>query len=261
MIELIVNADDFGQSEDTVVATIECFESGALTSATVMTARPATDRAIEYALQHPEHSFGVHLTFVRDPVERPLCDPERVPSLVGADGCLLSTRDMRVRALAHRVDVGEIELELEAQLRAVAERGVVVSHVDSHRHLHKLAPFRAALERVLPRFGITRVRTAQDVFLADARRRPTYWLHGYWGARLGRAFVTSDHFFMAAKSDPPWAEQLAARIHDLRGSLEIGVHPGREEPWRDRDRRAVAELVPSLEGEVSLVNWRTLGTR
>ena len=37
-MQLIVNADDFGLSDDTADATIECFERGALTSATIMPA-------------------------------------------------------------------------------------------------------------------------------------------------------------------------------------------------------------------------------
>ena len=40
-LQLVVNADDFGQSDDTVDATIECFEAGALTSATLMAGMPA----------------------------------------------------------------------------------------------------------------------------------------------------------------------------------------------------------------------------
>ena len=37
---LIINADDFGFSEDTVVATIELFNKGLLTSATMMPNMP-----------------------------------------------------------------------------------------------------------------------------------------------------------------------------------------------------------------------------
>ena len=40
-MRLVLNADDFGYSDDTVEATIECFACGALTSATIMPAMPA----------------------------------------------------------------------------------------------------------------------------------------------------------------------------------------------------------------------------
>ena len=41
-MRIIINADDFGMDEDTVRATIECLEAGALTGATIMPNMPAT---------------------------------------------------------------------------------------------------------------------------------------------------------------------------------------------------------------------------
>ena len=43
-------------------ATIECFEAGALTSATIMPGMPSTDEALAFARTRPDLSFGVHLT-------------------------------------------------------------------------------------------------------------------------------------------------------------------------------------------------------
>ena len=99
-LQLIINADDFGQSDDTVDATIECFEAGALTSATLMPAMPATERALEFARSHPEHGFGVHLTLSADPAcasARPTLRSSR--AWYDADGTLLSTREVRLRAM------------------------------------------------------------------------------------------------------------------------------------------------------------------
>lgn len=64
MAKIILQADDFGYNKDTLQATIDCFERGALTSATIMPTCECTPLAIEYAKCHPEFSFGVHLTFV-----------------------------------------------------------------------------------------------------------------------------------------------------------------------------------------------------
>src|SRR6476659_6135506 len=173
-LQLIVNADDFGQSDDTVDATVECFEAGAVTSATVMPGMPATERALEFARAHPELGFGVHLTLCADPLFRPLSEPALVPSLVRADGTLLSTREVRLKAMLGRLVPQELEREIEAQVRVVVEAGIPVTHVDSHRHLHKFQPVRRALETVLPRLGIRRVRAVQDVYLSRPWRSPTY---------------------------------------------------------------------------------------
>ena len=258
-LQLIVNADDFGQSDDTVEATIECFEAGALTSASVIPGMPATERAVEFARAHAELGFGVHLTLCAEPLWRPVSDPALVPSLVRPDGTLLSTREVRVKALAGRLATDELEREIDAQIRLVAEAGVPVWHVDSHRHLHKLAAVRKALERVLPRHGIRRVRAVQDVYVRRALGSPTYWLGRSWRRSVRRAFETSEHFFMPSKDDEPWARPLAAVIDGMEaGSLEVGVHPGRAEAWRDRDRASTIELAGCLPERVKLVDWRTL---
>ena len=256
---LIVNADDFGQSDDTVGATIECFEAGALTSATLMPAMPATERALEFARSHPEHGFGVHLTLSADPARRPLVDPELVPCLVDTDGTLLSTREVRTRALTGRLVPQQLEREIEAQVRSVLDAGVPASHVDSHRHLHKFAPVRAALASVLPRLEIRRVRAVQDLYVSRPLLSPTYWLGRRWRASIRRAFETTEHFLMPSKSEGPWSEAVAGLIAGLEaGSLEVGLHPGHEEAWRDRDRASAIELVRAVGGRVQLVDWRTL---
>ena len=91
MEKVITNADDFGYSADTVRATIECFERGALTSATIMANMPATQEAVRYAAAHPELSFGAHLTFVGgDGGERPLLEAGQIPHLVDAQGGFLT---------------------------------------------------------------------------------------------------------------------------------------------------------------------------
>jgi hypothetical protein len=253
-LRLIVSADDFGLSDETLAATIECFEAGALTSASIMPGMPATEAALAYAREHPELDWGVHLTFTADSGLGPLAGAEQVPCLADAQGRFLSARSLRALALARRLDPAQIAREIEAQVQAVAGAGVEVSHVDSHRHLHKFAPFRAALERA----GIRRVRTVQDVYLTRPLRSPTYWSGRRWRNRIRDTFETTDHFFMAAVHDPAWAQLLLDRLASLTGSLEVGVHPGTEEPWRARDRTAVLELAQRLDDGVERIGWRAL---
>ena len=161
--------------DDTVRATVECFERGALTSATIMPKMPATAQAVEYARAHPQFSFGIHLTFVTDTVEAPFSDPAQIPALTGPNGLFLYSQVLRRRALLGRVPVDQVEREMRAQIGFLTDSGVRLSHVDSHGHLHKFAPFVAALRRVLPEFGITRVRNAQDLYLRKPLKSPTYW--------------------------------------------------------------------------------------
>src|SRR5262245_66423492 len=106
-MRIVLHADDFGASADTVRATIECFEAGALTSASIMPAMPATAEAVEFATTHPGLDVGVHLTFVGEGDERPLSQPDEIPGLVDESGRFLATRTIRLRSLARRPPVGQ----------------------------------------------------------------------------------------------------------------------------------------------------------
>jgi len=259
-VRIVVNADDFGASTETVAATIEAFEEGVLTSATIMPTMPAAGDALAYARGRPDRSFGVHLTFVGKGEERCAAAPGDVPGLVDAEGRFPAARPVRLRALLRRLPVAELEREIAAQLALVRESGVEVSHVDSHRHLHKLAPFQAALRSVLPRFGIERVRTVQDVYLRRPLLGATYWVGSVWRRPLRRSFRTTDHFYMPASTgDLGWADDLLGRVGELPGAtLEVGVHPG-PDGWRDDERRSAASLsARARELGHELVTWREI---
>jgi predicted glycoside hydrolase/deacetylase ChbG (UPF0249 family) len=214
-----------------------------------MATMPAVTDAITFARAHPQFSFGAHLTMTGDGPERPISPPEQIPGLVRLDGSFRATRELRLRALAGRLCVAEIAREISAQLAFLRDHGVPLSHADSHRHLHKLGPFRAALREVLPRFSMKHVRTAQDVYLARPLTTATYWLGPRWRARLASSFTTTEHFYMPSSTgDRDWEAPLVERIASLAGTtLEVGVHPG-PEGWRRDEARSVVAFAAGAWG-------------
>jgi chitin disaccharide deacetylase len=258
-MNIVLNADDFGLSSDTVDATIACFEAGHLTSATIMVGMPETARALEWAQSHPEASYGVHLQFVGDGEERPLSPPAQIPDLVDKEGRFLPTNVMRLRGLLHNVPVDQIAREIIAQVEHVQSNGVTVTHVDSHRHLHKFPPFKAALQRVLPGLGIQRVRNVQDVYLQRPLTSPTYWLGHWWRRSLVRSFITTDHFYMPTSAGDDGWHRVVGVLPPGR-SLEVGLHPGFEEPWRAAERSSLAPFVETArDAGYRLVSWSAIG--
>lgn len=266
-MRIITNADDFGQNDDTFTATVECLEAGALAGATIMPKMPATHRAIDFAKRNPHLSFGVHLTFVREndaTPESPVSPAADVSDMVdSADGRFLPSNSVRWKALFNRISVEQIIREITAQISFLRDAGVKISHVDSHGHLHKFKPFRAALREVLPKFGIDRVRSAQDIYMKRPLKSPTFWLGGGWRRKLRAMFRTTDHFFMPGGRDADWPNRLLQHPR-LRGlpddaTLEVGVHPGRIEPWRDAERKAIAEFVSVARAAGHhVIGWKDL---
>jgi predicted glycoside hydrolase/deacetylase ChbG (UPF0249 family) len=258
-MKIITNADDFGYDADTARATIECLDSGSLTSASIMVNMPASAEAIAYAKRNPRKSFGIHLTFVTDSVEAPLSPPSSIRDLIGPDGKFLPSQTVRLRALLRRIPVDQIEREMYAQIAFLWDHGVKVSHVDSHGHVHKFAPFRLAMAKVLPRFKIARVRGVQDVYLRKPVKSPTFWFGPAWRRAIARSFKTTQHFYMprSAGDTAAWPEAVLQRVNGR--SLEIGVHPGYAEAWRNEEREAVRVFaeIASKNG-IDLVSWNEL---
>jgi chitin disaccharide deacetylase len=258
-VRLILNADDFGLSEDTLASTVACFEEDLLTSASIMVGVPATEHALDFARTRPGVAFGVHVNLVGDGVERPISPPEQVPALVDGEGRLLPTRLVRMRALVGRLPVDQLEREISAQVGYVRDAGIPVTHVDSHRHVHKLPTIREGMRRALAKLGIRRIRNVQDVYLRRPLRSPTYWLGASWRGWLMREFDTTTHAYMPTSAhDVAWQDALLERCARLSGGLmEIGVHPGTVEAWRDDERRSLAAFVPAARAAGhQLVSWR-----
>ena len=157
------------------------------------------------------------------------------------------------------IDIRQAETrEMRAQIKFLTDSGVRLSHVDSHGHLHKFKPFVAALRRVLPEFGITRVRNAQDLYLRKPVKSPTYWFGGVWRRRIMRNFTTTPHFFMPTNVAD--AERLTSILDAVpRGQdVEVGGHPGYAEPWRDAERRIASTSRDSAEHALAAADAQRL---
>jgi hypothetical protein len=156
---LVVNADDFGETEPITAGIAACIEKGSVTSTTILANMPATRRALAWAAPRSRDravSFGVHLNLCEG---RPLT-PAR--SLVDAAGAFHSKRVQGLRAFARRLDPADLVQELRAQVVLVREAGVEISHLDSHKHLHQLPGVGAVVARLAVELGLERVRCTRE---------------------------------------------------------------------------------------------------
>lgn len=256
-MKVIVNADDFGMDDDTVSATVALLESGVVTSATIMPNMPSTEVALRHAASLPSASFGVHLVFAGSGAERPVSPEHRVASLIDPEGRFASPTTQRLRALAGRLSVEEIATEMRAQIGRIVDHGVAPTHIDTHHHLHKLAPFRSALERVLPQFGIRRVRIAQNLPVGLNPLRWTWWNGERAARRLRASFVGTDWFVMLDDGRPAQWWTRYPWLRSAHGVLEFGCHPGSIEPWRRAERDAAVEFaIWCDEADIERIGWR-----
>jgi hopanoid biosynthesis associated protein HpnK len=153
---LIVNADDFGASEEVNEAVIRAFKEGVLTSASLMVTGAAAEQAVKLAKENPALAVGIHLVTV---VGRSVLPHSEIPTLVDRDGNF-SNNPVAAGLKYFFVPRARRELrkELAAQFDKFHSTGLPLSHIDGHLHLH-VHPviFNAALE-LGAKFGCTHMR-------------------------------------------------------------------------------------------------------
>ena len=134
MVQLIINADDFGSSKGVNSAVIQAHQQGVLTSTSLMVGGGATGEAIALARANPGLSVGLHLVILDGLATLPHDD---IPHLVDEEGKFpTDPAVIGMRLVVYRAARQELALELAAQFERFAESGLPLSHVDSHMHIH-----------------------------------------------------------------------------------------------------------------------------
>ncbi|WP_261130492.1 chitin disaccharide deacetylase [Bacillus sp. Marseille-Q3570] len=129
MIELIVNADDFGFSRGVNHGIIDAYKYGIVNSTTMFVNMPGTEHAVELAKNNPGLRVGIHLTLTCGKAVA-----KDVPTLTDRDGGLIMTRDLG-QDLSSKLK--DIEKEWNAQIERFYSIGLKPTHFDNHHHMHK----------------------------------------------------------------------------------------------------------------------------
>jgi predicted glycoside hydrolase/deacetylase ChbG (UPF0249 family) len=186
MLRLIVNADDFGYTRGINRAIFDLHEAAVLTSATLMATGDALEDAVaqltrralagEPASGLKPLGAGCHIVLVDGTAVSPA---EEIRSLLHpmptrprhADAALHAQSQGRPEArfyptlggflaalLSGRLREPEIEWEAVAQIRLLQSRGLVLTHLDTHKHTHMFPQVLRPLLRAAQRCGIHAIR-------------------------------------------------------------------------------------------------------
>ncbi|MGA7342619.1 MAG: ChbG/HpnK family deacetylase, partial [Terracidiphilus sp.] len=139
MSRLLVNADDFGLTHGVNRAIAELHAAGVLASTTLMARAGATEEATEIGLSTPSLGVGCHVVLVDGtPV---LSAPAEVPHL--ADPAVNLFRPSMASFLRGLYAEGtrrsfrdQIEAETRAQIEFLQNKGLTLTHIDTHKHTH-----------------------------------------------------------------------------------------------------------------------------
>ena len=101
---------------------------------------------------------------------RGVLPPEQIPGLVDAAGNLPDNPVAAgMRYFFEKSIRGQLEREIEAQIRAVRDGGVDLSHIDGHLNIHLHPTVFTILEKLMPRYGIRTFRLSRERLLHNVR--------------------------------------------------------------------------------------------
>ena len=242
--QLVVNADDFGFTQDVNAGIVEAHRRGILTSTTLMANGDAFEDAVLLARETPSLDIGCHLVLIGgcSLVTRKAL-PQTVPQLVAA----LATGRIRVYD------------ELLAQMRRILYAGIQPTHLDTHKHTHLAPPVLDAVARLAEEFRVRWVRRPFDFPLGALARgvplvkRLTSGALGLLRPRFHRVLAAhecraTDHFAGFQITGRLGTAELVELMSVIpEGSTELMVHPGRCGPEL---RVARTRLKESREAEL-----------
>jgi predicted glycoside hydrolase/deacetylase ChbG (UPF0249 family) len=257
---LIINADDFGLTSGVNRAIAEGGRRGGVTSATIMANARAFSEAVALAKGIPQLKTGCHVVLIDG---EPLTGG--LPSLApGGERFRSSLKDFAVGASRGNIAAGEVQREAEAQIRKIQSAGIIVTHVDSHKHTHIFPSILRPVLRAARACGVVAVRNPFEPLrcwpsglLATT---PGLWLRsagvaafGVFGAEFRRAIhkegmLTTDGTVGIAATGLLDQKVLAAILEALpEGTWELVCHPG----YADDDLKAAGtRLVQSRQVEL-----------
>jgi predicted glycoside hydrolase/deacetylase ChbG (UPF0249 family) len=221
-MKVIINADDLGMSPEVNEAIFDLMSKGIVTSATILANGPSVQDAIAGSACFSSCSFGVHLNLTEF---SPLSQSKALTELLNSQGQfsgVLETAPQKIKKT--KALIRAIIDEWSCQIESVLNRGVHISHLDSHQHVHTIPFVFPALKFVQAKFGIRKVRLTRNVFKKSIPTSTSKWLakamynvslrHMYT-TRTTQAFLDFTTFY----------ERVIVG-GDSWSSVEVMVHPG-----------------------------------
>ena len=154
-VQLAIRCDDVGMCHSVNTAIRKLIATGVPFSASVMVACPWFLEAAEILRDQPQVSVGIHLTLNSEWEHYkwgPVLGRSRVPSLVDENGHFHATE---ADFAAGNPDLGEVEMELRAQIERARRAGLRVDYLDYHMLTAVSTPeLRTIVERLAKDYGV-----------------------------------------------------------------------------------------------------------
>jgi len=208
----IINADDYGLTESCSKAIAEAFEKGLITDTTACANGAYIEQA--FALAKAKgflENIGIHINLTEG---RPLTDNIANDSFFCENGVFHGRIDRLKKPTKEQLEF--LKQEVTAQVQRLLDIGYVISHADSHHHVHTCVYFVDAIQEVLFRFGIKKIRLHRNIGKIPFYKRV---VKNWYNKKLRKQGFTTCQYFGSAEDLILWIKK------PRKGICEIMVHP------------------------------------
>lgn len=166
MIDVIINADDFGINEVVTQETMALIENKIISSTTIMANGLCLKEVSAFAQLHPEISFGIHICLdeFSSITKNPILEKY---GIIEKDGTFIKGAIFGVQKFSHEL-LRAVEMEMRAQIELIQSYGITISHADSHHLVHtRIKELIPIFIKVFDSYGIKRVRIGETYNITE----------------------------------------------------------------------------------------------
>jgi len=219
MIDIVVNADDFGLDASVNSAIIEAFNKSLIDSATIMANMPGFEEAIELIYENKlTGKIGVHLNL--DPAY--FLTKNILSSKLFLENEYDEIRKNRWKLIFVTKNTGlKLYEEFNEQIKRVIDRGIKPTHLDTHHHLHEIWPVTKIVIMLLRKYKIPSMRILNNTNVRTTCHKKAY--RNAVNYILKKKNINYSDYFGNQIEARRFLLQYRGRKNDKK--LEIMVHP------------------------------------
>jgi len=160
MKRIIIHADDFGLSKSINQGIIKAYREGVLTSASLMVNMPGFENAVDSLKNNSALDIGLHINLFRG---KPVIPFHAIRTLTDENGFFLQGVFKIVKRIYQkRLNLTELELECDAQMKKALDNGIKITHIDSEKHLHLFNHVYRIIVKLARKYGINKIRNINE---------------------------------------------------------------------------------------------------
>jgi predicted glycoside hydrolase/deacetylase ChbG (UPF0249 family) len=194
-MKIIINADDFGITEELNLCVKRLHEQGIIMSATLIANSPYFEQAIQIAKECPNLGIGVHLT-----LDGPYNTLKESSSIINPYNNQFYDLYYTINKLKkYGFDSNDIYKEYNSQIQNFLNNGIKITHIDHHHHLHLYLQSLQQVIKISRKYKIKSIRS-QNILIPLNKSLLNKAYRSIHQVIVKRKFISPDGYFELVQS-------------------------------------------------------------